>query len=45
VALSRGGADAKVVREFDLRTKPSCRPGGFELPEAKSTSTGSTPTR
>ena len=38
VALSRGGADAKVQREFDLRTKrfvPAAA-GGFELPEAKS---------
>ncbi len=35
VSLSRGGADARIVREFDLR---SCRfvAGGFELPEAKS---------
>ncbi len=38
VALSRGGADAKVQREFDLRTKqfvPTAA-GAFELPEAKS---------
>ncbi len=35
VALSRGGADAEVVREFDLVTK-SFVEGGFELPEAKS---------
>jgi prolyl oligopeptidase len=35
VSLSRGGADAKVVREFDLHTRQFV-PGGFELPEAKS---------
>lgn len=35
VALSRGGADADVVREFDLKDKQFVR-GGFELPEAKS---------
>ena len=35
VELSRGGADAAVVREFDLTTK-SFVEGGFELPEAKS---------
>lgn len=34
VALSRGGADAKVYREFDLTTR-TWVPGGFELPEAK----------
>ena len=34
VSLSRGGADACVVREFDLET--GFVPGGFELPEAKS---------
>jgi len=33
--LSRGGADAAVVREFDLATR-SFVAGGFELPEAKS---------
>ena len=33
--LSRGGADAKVVREYDLEAKQFV-PGGFELPEAKS---------
>ncbi|MFM7522314.1 MAG: prolyl oligopeptidase family serine peptidase [Planctomycetota bacterium] len=35
VALSRGGADAEVIREFDLE---SCQfvTGGFALPEAKS---------
>ena len=36
VALSRGGADAKVTREFDTVTKAFV-PGGFTLPEAKST--------
>lgn len=38
VQLSRGGADATVVREFDLaagRFVPAAA-GGFELPEAKS---------
>lgn len=38
VTLSRGGKDASVVREFDLKTKsfiPAAQ-GGFELPEAKS---------
>jgi prolyl oligopeptidase len=35
VSLSRGGADADVVREFDLETKAFV-PGGFTLPEAKS---------
>ncbi len=35
VSLSRGGADAKVVREFDLATKTFVK-GGFELPESKS---------
>jgi prolyl oligopeptidase len=34
VSLSRGGADATVVREFDLTTK-SFVEGGFSLPEAK----------
>jgi len=33
--LSRGGADARVVREFDLKTKEFVE-GGFYLPEAKS---------
>jgi prolyl oligopeptidase len=32
--LSRGGADAQVVREFDPNAKEFV-PGGFELPEAK----------
>ncbi|OLR95213.1 prolyl oligopeptidase family serine peptidase [Actinokineospora bangkokensis] len=35
VELSRGGADATVVREFDLGTRTFVE-GGFELPEAKS---------
>ena len=35
VALSRGGADASVVREFDALTKRFVE-GGFELAEAKS---------
>jgi prolyl oligopeptidase len=35
VSLSRGGADADVVREFDLSTKTFVE-GGFTLPEAKS---------
>ncbi len=38
VRLSRGGADADVLREFDLKTKTFVAPeaGGFTLPEAKS---------
>jgi prolyl oligopeptidase len=35
ISVSRGGADAKVVREFDSVAKVFVR-GGFELPEAKS---------
>jgi prolyl oligopeptidase len=35
VSLSRGGADASVVREFDLVDKRFVE-GGFSLPEAKS---------
>jgi prolyl oligopeptidase len=35
VRLSRGGADAAVVREFDLRGRVFVE-GGFTLPEAKS---------
>ena len=35
ISLSRGGADAAVVREFDLPTR-TWVPDGFELPEAKS---------
>jgi len=34
VFLSRGGADAQVVREFDTRTKTFLK-DGFTLPEAK----------
>lgn len=34
ITLSRGGADATVVREFDLKTRSFVK-GGFELPEAK----------
>ena len=35
VSFSRGGGDAKVVREFNLRDKKFV-PDGFHLPEAKS---------
>ena len=35
VTLSRGGGDAAVVREFDLRSREFL-PEGFNLPEAKS---------
>jgi len=35
ISLSRGGADASVVREFDLKTKSFLK-DGFTLPEAKS---------
>ena len=35
VSLSRGGADAKVAREFDTVSKRFVQ-GGFSLPEAKS---------
>ncbi|HLL18983.1 MAG TPA: prolyl oligopeptidase family serine peptidase [Rubrivivax sp.] len=35
VALSRGGADASVVREFDTVAKRFVGEGGFTLPEAK----------
>ncbi|MEO8506534.1 MAG: prolyl oligopeptidase family serine peptidase [Betaproteobacteria bacterium] len=35
LSLSRGGADASVVREFDVETR-SFVPEGFTLPEAKS---------
>ena len=35
VSLSRGGADADVVREFDIETRAFVA-GGFALPEAKS---------
>ncbi|MFJ7154073.1 prolyl oligopeptidase family protein [Streptomyces sp. NPDC101118] len=36
VELSRDGADAVVVREYDLVTR-EFTPGGFEVPEAKTT--------
>ena len=35
ISLSRGGADAAIVREFDLETKSFVR-DGYSLPEAKS---------
>jgi prolyl oligopeptidase len=35
IELSRGGADASAIREFDLRSKQLAR-GGFTVPEAKS---------
>ncbi|CAM4429377.1 prolyl oligopeptidase family serine peptidase [Pseudoalteromonas ostreae] len=35
LSLSRGGADATVVREFDIATKSFVK-NGFSLPEAKS---------
>ena len=35
INLSRGGADATVVREFDIETKSFVK-DGFQLPEAKS---------
>ncbi|MEI6252905.1 MAG: prolyl oligopeptidase family serine peptidase [Mycobacteriaceae bacterium] len=35
VSMSRGGSDASVVREFDMRTRCFVE-GGFELSEAKS---------
>lgn len=34
ISLSRGGSDAAIVREFDMRTR-SFIAGGFDLPEAK----------
>lgn len=34
ISLSRGGKDAKVVREFDIKTKSFVK-NGFYLPEAK----------
>ena len=34
IGLSRGGSDASVTREFDLRTKKFIK-GGFERPESK----------
>ena len=36
LSLSRGGADATVVREFDLVTRSFVTLDGFALPEAKS---------
>ena len=38
IALSRGGADATVAREFDLEAKEfvGAAQGGFDLPECKS---------
>ncbi|MBD0321980.1 MAG: S9 family peptidase [Aldersonia sp.] len=38
ISLSRGGADASVIREFDMVTRRFREPdeGGFALPEAKS---------
>ena len=38
VSLSRGGADASVIREFDVPSRTWVAPedGGFTLPEAKS---------
>jgi prolyl oligopeptidase len=38
LALSRGGGDAVVVREFDLTTRAFLK-DGFQLPEAKSSTT------
>ena len=38
ISLSRGGADASVVREFDTSTRQFV-PDGFTLPEAKSSTT------
>ena len=35
ISVSRGGADAKVIREFDVIKKEFVK-GGFTLPEAKS---------
>ena len=35
ISLSRGGADARVTREFDVETKSFVK-DGFQLPEAKS---------
>lgn len=37
VSLSRGGADAAVVREFDIQEGRFVAQDGFSLPEAKST--------
>ncbi len=35
ISLSRGGSDASVFREFDMRTRSFVK-GGFDIPEAKS---------
>ncbi|SCX26582.1 prolyl oligopeptidase family serine peptidase [Mycolicibacterium fluoranthenivorans] len=45
ISLSRGGADAVVVREFDMPTREfvSAELGGFELPEAKTQITWADP--
>ena len=45
VSLSRGGADAVVVREFDLATPSLRRPTGSRCPRPRAASAGSTPTR
>jgi prolyl oligopeptidase len=42
IALSRGGADATVVREFDMETRQFVE-DGFNLPEAKSSVSWETP--
>ncbi len=42
IALSRGGADATVVREFDMETRLFVE-DGFSLPEAKSSVSWETP--
>ena len=36
LSLSRGGADATVIREYDLHTREFIVTNGFNLPEAKS---------
>ena len=41
ISLSRGGADATVVREFDMRTRQFVE-DGFSLPEAKTSITWET---
>ena len=38
IELSRGGSDAAVVREFDMRTREFVA-DGFEVPEAKTSIT------
>ncbi len=42
ISLSRGGADATVVREFDMETRQFVD-DGFDLPEAKSSVSWETP--